>query len=185
MTLRSGANRPIRELTRRFTGHPALTMSDLRIEKQRVEATIVLSNGTSMQGCVFVSAFNATQTGPESVKDVMNDGPGFIPFEVVEGDHSAIHLVNRQHVLFVALGSDDELRREPDYDLATKRAVSLLLDNGARLDGFVAVSRPRGRDRLSDHTRWCEPFWYLEVPPTTLIVNASHVIELTERDSHD
>jgi hypothetical protein len=160
-------------------------MSDLRIEKKRIEATIMLSNGSSIQGCVFVSSFNATQTGPESVKDLMNDGPGFFPIEVIEGDHLTIHLVNRQHVLFVTLGSDDELRREPDYDVATRRAVSLLLDNGATLDGYVAVSRPRGRDRLSDHTRWSEPFWYLDVPPTTLIVNASHVIELLERDSHD
>jgi hypothetical protein len=159
-------------------------MSDLRIEKQRVEATVMLSNGTSVQGCVFVSGFNVTHTGPESVKDLMNDGPGFFPLEVTNGAHGAIHLVNRQHVLFVTLGSDDELRREPDYDIATKRPVSLLLDNGARIDGYVSVSRPPGRDRLSDHTRWSEPFWYLEVPPTTLIVNASHVIELTERERH-
>ena len=74
----------------------------------------MLSNGSSIQGCVFVSAFNATQTGPESVKDLMNDGPGFFPIEVIEGDHLTIHLVNRQHVLFVTLGSDDELRREPE-----------------------------------------------------------------------
>jgi hypothetical protein len=159
--------------------------SDLRIEKQRVEATIMLSSGKSLEGNAFVSAFNTTQTGPESVKDVMNDGPGFFPFEVVEGNQVTIRLVNRQHVLFVTLGSDDEMRREPDFDVATRRAVSVVLDNGVRLDGYVAVSRPPGRDRLSDHTRWSEPFWYLDVPPSTLIVNASHVIELTEREHYD
>ena len=141
----------------------------------------MLSDGRSIQGCVFVSAFNVTQTGPESVKDLMNDGPGFFPFEVSEPEGVTIHLLNREHVLFVTLGSDQELREEPGADVAMRRPVSLLLDSGARLSGFVPVSRPRGRDRLSDHTRWSEPFWYVEVPPTTVIVNASHVIELMER----
>ena len=54
-----------------------------------------------------------------------------------------------------------------------------------RLDGYEPVSRPRGRDRLSDHTRWSEAFWYLDVPPTTVIVNASRVIELLERNENE
>ena len=156
-------------------------MSELWIEKQRVEATVTLSDGRSMQGCVFVSAFNATHTGPESVKDLMNDGPGFFPLELKASDGAAIHLLNRQHVLFVTLANDEELRQSADADVATRRSVTVVLDNGARLEGYVPVTGPRGRDRLSDHTRWGEAFWYLEVPPATVIVNANRVIELLER----
>lgn len=156
-------------------------MSELWIEKHRVEATVTLSDGRTMQGCVFVSAFNATHSGPESVKDLMNDGPGFFPLELKAPEGAAIHLLNRQHVLFVTLGSDEELRHSADLEVATRRPVVVVLDNGARLEGFVPVLGPRGRDRLSDHTRWGEAFWYLEVPPATVIVNANRVIELLER----
>lgn len=138
-----------------------------------------------MQGCVFVSPFNATQTGPETVKDLMNDGPGFFPLEQQAADGTAIRLLNRQHVLFVTLADDEELRQSSGAETATRRSVTLVLDNGARLDGFVPVARPRGRDRLSDHTRWGESFWYLEVPPATMIVNASRVVELLERGEHE
>jgi hypothetical protein len=159
-----------------------VSISELRIEKHRVEVAVTLSDGRSMQGCVFVCAFNATHTGPESVKDLMNDGPGFVPLEVNEPGGVEIRLLNRAHILFVTLANDEELKQAPGADVATRRPVTLVLDNGTRLDGFVPVSRPRGRDRLSDHTRWSEPFWYLDVPPTTVIVNASRVIELLERN---
>jgi hypothetical protein len=162
-----------------------VSLSELRIEKHRVEATVTLSDGRIMQGCVFVCEFNATHTGPESVKDLMNDGPGFFPLEVNEPAGTTIRLLNRTHVLFVTLSSDSELKQAPGADVAIRRPVRLILDNGTRLDGYVPVSRPRGRDRLSDHTRWSESFWYLDVPPTTVIVNASRVIELLERNENE
>ena len=162
-------------------GERIVSMSELRIEKHRVEATVTLSDGRSMQGCVFVSPLNATNTGPESVKDLMNDGPGFFPLESQADDGTAIHLLNRQHVLFVTLSNDEELRQETGAEVATRRQVTIVLDNGTRLDGFVPVARPRGRDRLSDHTKWGESFWYMEVPPATIIVNADRVVELVER----
>lgn len=155
-------------------------MSEFRVEKQRVEAMVTLSNGTSVQGCVFVSPFNVTHSRPESVKDLLNEGTGFFPFEVVEPRGVQIRLFNRAHVVFVTLASDLELRQEPGAEVATRRPVSMLFANGERRTGFVPVARPRGRDRLSDHTRWSEQFWYFEVPPTTLIVNAAHVLELME-----
>ena len=160
-------------------------MSELRIEKHRIEATVTLSDGRSMQGCVFVSPFNATQTGPESVKDLLNDGPGFFPLELKAASGTAIHLLNRHHVLFVTLADDEELRQSSGAETAMRRPVTVVLDNGDRLDGFVPVARPRGRDRLSDHTRWGESFWYFEVPPTTMIVNANRVVELLERSEHE
>jgi hypothetical protein len=162
-----------------------VSLPDLRIEKIRVPATVTLSDGRTMQGCVFVCGFTATHSGPESVKDLMNDGPGFFPLEVEGPNGPEIHLLNRGHVLFVTLASDEEVRQAPGAEVATRHRVAIVLDDGTRLDGLVPVARPRGRDRLSDHTRWGEAFWYLEVPPTAVIVNASRVIELVERDQHE
>ena len=88
-------------------------------------------------------------------------------------------------MLFVTLANDEELRQSSGAETATRRPVTVVLDNGDRLDGFVPVARPRGRDRLSDHTRWGESFWYFEVPPATMIVNANRVVELLERSEHE
>jgi hypothetical protein len=58
--------------------------------------------------------------------------------------------------------------------------VSLLLSDGQRVEGAVRVYRPEGRDRLNDWTRQPEIFRYVEGPDSTLIVNATHIVAVTE-----
>ena len=58
--------------------------------------------------------------------------------------------------------------------------VSLLLSNSQRVDGEVRVYRPEGRDRLSDWTRQPEVFRYVEAKDATYIVNAAHIVAVTE-----
>jgi hypothetical protein len=154
--------------------------SELRVLKERMAATVTLSNGRTVHGYVFVSGFSATHSGPERVKDVLNGDCGFFPFEVDEASESPTVLFNRNHVVMVDLESDDELRQMPGYEHATRRTVSMLLSNGHRLDGMVRVLRPQGRDRLSDHAREGEQFWYLEGPNRTLLVNTHHVLEMMD-----
>ena len=154
--------------------------SELRVLKERMAATVTLSNGRTVHGYVFVSGFSASHSGPERVKDVLNGDGGFFPFEVNEGPEPATVLFNRNHVVMVDLESDDELRQVPGYEHATRRTVSMLLSSGQRLDGLVRVLRPMGRDRLSDHARQGEQFWYLEGRNRTLLVNTQHVLEMTD-----
>ena len=63
---------------------------------------------------------------------------------------------------------------------ARRRVVSILLSNGQRVDGAVRVYRPEGRDRLSDWTRQPETFRYVETGDATFIVNAAHIVEVSE-----
>ena len=54
-------------------------------------------------------------------------------------------LFNRDHVVTVAL-SDNEASRDPGYAVATRRAVSILLSTGERIDRRRA-RLPAGRAR--------------------------------------
>ena len=81
--------------------------------------------------------------------------------------------------MIVAL-AEDEASRDPGYDVATRRFVSVLLSNGQRVVGAVRVYRPEGRDRLSDWARQPETFRYIETSDTTLIVNVAHIVEVSE-----
>jgi hypothetical protein len=82
---------------------PHATVSEFRVEKSRVEATLTLSNGTSVRGCFFVSANSRTHAGPEGVIDVLNGEAGFFPFEVHEAGRISAILFNRHHIIFVEL----------------------------------------------------------------------------------
>jgi hypothetical protein len=156
-----------------------LTPSKFRVPKERADAVLTLSSGESMRGCVFVAGGSARHTGPERVAELLNAETGFFPFEVQDGGSVRTVLVNRGHVVMVAL-ADNEASRDPGYDVARRQTASILMSSGQRIVGAVRVYKPEGRDRLSDWGRQPEPFRYVETADTTFIVNLEHVVEASE-----
>lgn len=158
---------------------PFPDQSRFRVQKERTDALITLANGETVRGCFFVAGSSARSSGPERVLDVLNAEPGFFPFERHDETGARTVLYNRGQVVMVAV-ADDEARRDAGYDLATRRAVMVGLPNGRRVRGTVRVYRPEGHDRLSDWARHTEPFRYLETDEVTLIINVTHVLDVTE-----
>ena len=156
-----------------------LAASAFRIEKRRTDATLTLSSGRAIQGSFFIAGGSALHAGPERVGDLLNSEPGFLPFEIHDGDHARTVLYNRSQIVMVEL-ADHEARRDPGYDVATVRTVSALLSTGHRVAGTVRVYRPRGRDRLSDWARQPETFRYFESADVTLIINVALIVEVSE-----
>ena len=153
-------------------------MSEFRFEKQRVSATLTLAPGTSVSGSFFVAGQTSTHEGAERIGDLLNTQGGFFPFELRDG---TTVLYNRSHLVAVALEPGiSEAERDPGYDVATHRNVGMLLSTGMRVKGRVAVYAPQGRDRLSDYARAPEAFRYVVTQKNTLIINAAHIVELTE-----
>src|SRR5258708_30177122 len=157
--------------------HP--TGSEFRFEKRRADAVLTFVGGESIKGCFFIADGTSLHEGAERIGDVLNSETGFFPFEVQEEGGTNTVLYNRSRVITVQV-FDEEAQRDPGYAVATRRFASILLSNGQRLDGSVRVYRPEGRDRLSDWTRQPEIFRYGETDAATFIVNASHIVAVTE-----
>jgi len=154
----------------------ALQTSAFRVEKQRSDAVIMLTNGACVTGHFFLAQASPTSSGRERVGELLNAETGFFPFEDEAGETV---LYNRDHVISVEV-FDDEARRDAGYGVATSRAVSLSLSNGQRLRGSVRVYRPQGRDRLSDWARHGLRFRYLETTYSTFLVNIDHIVDARE-----
>jgi len=153
--------------------------SEFRFEKRRADAVVTLVSGESVKGCFFIAGGTSRHEGPERIGDLLNSEAGFFPFEIQAEGGAGTVLYNRSHVILVQV-FDDEARRDPGYEVATRRVVSILLSNGRRADGAVRVYRPEGRDRLSDWTRQPETFRYVEADDATYIVNTAHIVAVTE-----
>ena len=153
--------------------------SEFRFEKRRADAIVTVAGAEPVRGCFFTAAGSTRHPGGERIGDLLNAETGFFPFEMQTESRSRTMLLNRGHVITVEI-FDDEARRDPGYAVATRRDVSILLSNGQRVTGAVRVYRPQGRNRLSDWTRQPEPFRYLETAESTLIVNAAHIVAVTE-----
>jgi hypothetical protein len=153
-------------------------VSEFRFEKGRSTATLTLAPGTSVDGSFFVASHTSLPYVRERVGDLLNAQPGFFPFELRDG---TTVLYNRAHVVAVALEPGvTEAEQDPGYDVAAQRHVGMLLSTGMRVKGVVAVFAAPGRDRLSDYARSPLTFRYLVTPKHTLIINATHIVELTE-----
>ena len=157
----------------------ASTPSEFRVEKQRVDAIITASSGQSTRGCFFTAGSSQFHEGRELVGELLNGARGFFPFEIHEGESTRTVLYNRAHVILVSLAENEE-ERVPGAAVATRRFVSILLSNGQRVVGFVRVYQPEGRDRLSDWTRQPDIFRYLETGDLMLLVNAAHIVDVSE-----
>jgi hypothetical protein len=153
--------------------------SEYRFEKRRVEAVLSLATGERVKGCFFTAAGSPRHDGAELIGDLLNSEPGFFPFEIHAEGMARTVLYNRVQVMTVQL-FDDEARQDPGYEVATRRSVSILLSNHQRVDGAIRVYRPEGHERVSDWTRQPEVFRYVETPDETLIVNAVHIVSVTE-----
>jgi hypothetical protein len=159
---------------------PQPAASEFRFDKHRVDAEVTLVTNENIKGCFFTAAGSTRRDGAERIGDLLNSETGFFPFEVHATDGTArAVLYNRIHVIAVRV-LDDEARRDPGYAVARQRIVSILLSNSQRVDGEIRVYRPQGRDRLSDWTRQPEVFRYVEAKDATYIVNAVHIVAVTE-----
>jgi hypothetical protein len=152
--------------------------SDFRFEKRRAEAIVTLASGEQVQGCFFV-AHSASHEGTERVGELLNSETGFFPYEIKAPGGRRTVLYNRAHLVAARL-FEAEARLEPGYAVAPSIDVSILLTNGLRIDGSIRVYQPEGHYRLSDWTRQPETFRYIESGDATLIVNATHIVAVTE-----
>ena len=158
---------------------PGIGASEFRFEKRRAAAIVTVAGAEPVRGCFFTVGGTPEHQAGERIGDLLNAESGFFPFEIQTESNPRTMMLNRAHVVTVEI-FDDEARRDPGYAIARRWDVSILLSNGHRVGGTVRVYRPEGRDRLSDWTREREPFRYLETPESTLLVNAAHIVAVTE-----
>jgi hypothetical protein len=156
-------------------------MSDLRIDKRRVTATLDLTGGERLIGSLFLAEQAEHHAGPERLLDVLNGPPGFLPFESVSGPGvRQTLLVNRANIVVVHTDSAlEDLADDHAYQVAVQKSVQLQFANGGELSGVLRVQRPVGRDRLSDAVRDDASFRYLEGAGGVLAVNLAHVVRIT------
>jgi tryptophan synthase alpha subunit len=153
-------------------------MSEFKVQKHQVAASLVLSTGAMRHGSFFVVT-SLTHGGPERVGDLLNSASGFFPFQHSDG---ATGQYNRSHLVMVTLPAGNaEEEFDPGFAVSQRREVSMMLSTGTSIDGTVLVSGPVGQERLSDFARASKQFWYVLTSRGTVIVNSDHIVELVEK----
>ena len=111
--------------------------NEFRFEKRRAAAVVTMVGGEVARGSFFTAGDTTRRFGGERVADLLNSEAGFFPFEVEGTGQPRTVLYNRAHLISAEI-FDNEPKDDPDYDVASRRPVSILLSNGCAGPDFDA-----------------------------------------------
>ena len=142
-------------------------MSELRIEKEALSTTLLLSDGTRLPGTLFLAAQSPYHTGAQTVGELMEESERTLPYRDSEGHFLLVGKSGVATVLAVIETTDD--------DLLEKIPVALRLTGGHRLIGAYLAEKGAGK-RLSDALNADEPWFRLECPDVLAWVAKDHLL---------
>jgi hypothetical protein len=143
-----------------------------RIDKRRVQATVRLDGGTALEGAFQCAGQSSTHSGRETVADLLNACPRFVPF-FAAGSPAPV-LVSTQAITLVELAIAE--RDDADDGWSEVRAVTLALRDHGEIAGSLRVEAPEGHRRTLDVVNEAGRFVLLDAGDRLLVVNLDRAL---------
>lgn len=149
-------------------------VSDYRIEKLRRELAVILSDGSRVEGEVFLRPVSRHRSRPEEPVDLLNDAE---PFFALMRNGEAVLIAKAQVTSAVTtLDEDDALDTG-----ALGVTVELTLRDGTVYDGSIFMESRNDRPRLLDFLNaYRERFLPIVSPGQLLLVNTESIAHVRE-----
>jgi hypothetical protein len=117
-------------------------MSRYRVEKQAAEAVLLLIDGSSLKGSLYLAPYSAHHSGPQNVADLMREPDPVVPFACADG---RFILVGKESVAAVRFAANDQR----DSELVVRIAARMRLAGGHTVHGAILAEQGAG-ERASD-----------------------------------
>jgi len=150
-------------------------VSDFSLPRTPVPAQLLLTQGVSRPGVVYVMERVAHHDGPETVLEMLNRPEGFFAFRPTdEGD---VLLVSKAHTISLSLDRQAPIADPARLSAARMLGTELVLAGGATLGGWASVELPSHHARLLDYLNAsADLFFALWTHAATHYVNRAHVL---------
>jgi len=150
-------------------------VSDFSLPRTPVPAQLLLTQGVSRPGLVYVMERVAHHDGPETVLEMLNRPEGFFAFRPTdEGD---VLLVSKAHTISLSLDRQAPIADPARLSAARMLGTELVLAGGATLGGWASVELPSHHARLLDYLNAsADLFFALWTHAATHYVNRAHVL---------
>ena len=149
-------------------------MSEYRIEKLRRELSVMLTDGSRMEGDVFLRPVSRHRSRPEDPADLLNDPD---PFFALMRNGEAFLIAKAQVTSAVTtIDEDDALETG-----ALGVTVEVTLHDGSVCDGSVFMESRTDRPRLLDYLNsYRARFLPIVSPGQVLLVNTQSIAHVRE-----
>ncbi|NNE44280.1 MAG: hypothetical protein HKN12_08715 [Gemmatimonadetes bacterium] len=150
------------------------------IPKRKVAVRMRLTDGSRVEGEVFLDFIDPVHRGEQTLLDMFNKDALWFPV----GGEDGVRVVNRSQVLTVEPGPGVEpglVRRDSDAVFRRER-VSLQIGEQA-VSGLIAMDLPDEFSRVSDFLNFPDDFFAVETEAGPVLVAKAQVTALTPHES--
>ncbi len=152
-----------------------LAVSDFSLPRAPVPAHLLLTQGVSRPGQVYVMERVPHHDGPETVLEMLNRPEGFFAFRPTEG--ADVLLVSKVHTISVSVHRQAPISDPARLTAAKLLGVEIVLAGGSTLGGWASSELPAHHQRLLDYLNAThDAFFAVWTHASTHCVNRGHVL---------
>ena len=149
-------------------------MSEYRIEKLRRELSVLLSDGSTLDGDVFLRPVSRHRSRPEDPADLLNDPE---PFFALMRNGETVLIAKAQVTSAVTTVDDDDALDTGALGVM----VEVTLHDGTVCDGSIFMESRNDRQRLLDYLNaYRDRFLPIVSPGQLLLVNTESIAHVRE-----
>jgi len=150
-------------------------VSDLSLPRTPVPARLLLTQGISRPGQIYVMERVAHHDGPETVLELLNRPEGFFAFRPAEDDE--VLLVSKVQTVSLTVDRQAPIADPARLSAARTLGLEVVLAGGATLGGWASVELPEQHARLLDYLNESEEaFFAVWSHASTHYVNRAYVM---------
>jgi hypothetical protein len=150
-------------------------VSDLSLPRTPVPANLLLTQGVSRPGRIFLMDRVPHHDGPETVLELLNRPEGFFAFSPTdEGD---LVLVSKAQTVTLSVDRQAPIADPARLSAARMLGVEIALAGGSTLGGWASAELPEEHSRLLDYLNASpDPFFAVWTHAATHYVNRAFVL---------
>ena len=152
-----------------------MCVSNLSLPRTPIPARLLLTQGVSRPGQIYVMERVAHHDGPETVLELLNRPEGFFAFRPAEDRE--ILLVSKVQTVSLSVDRQAPIADPARLSAARTLGVEVVLAGGATLGGWASVELPEQHARLLDYLNASrEAFFAVWSHAATHYVNRAYVL---------
>jgi hypothetical protein len=150
-------------------------VSDFTLPRTPVPAHLLLTQGVSRPGQVYLMQRVPHHDGPETVLEMLNRAEGFFAFR--PADDADLLLPSKAHTISLSVDHETPIADPARLSAARVLGLEVVLVGGKTLAGWASVELPPPHARLLDYLNASpDAFFAVWTDATTHYVNRAHVL---------
>lgn len=150
-------------------------VSDLALPRTPIAASLLLTQGVSRPGHIFLMERVPHHDGPETVLELLNRPEGFFAFRPEHDDQ--VLLVSKLQTVSLSVDRQAPIADPARLSAARMLGLELVLAGGSTLGGWASAELPQEHARLLDYLNAShDPFFAVWTHAATHYVNRAFVL---------